>query len=575
MNAQDSRSQTQEGQAAEPQGGSDVGAFIRRTPSDAPRRPVPDLNGRTDAHPPAGRASGWMPAGRRPAPIVDTPEARSARQSTPQAAPQRPASSIVDTTAASRTRTDDGPGRKSDAIVDTADRIRNPFQRRAAAARGPAAAPSPQSAADIVGNTESLPAARDTTPAMAKFAGVETYRATGREGPSDDRVRAVRAARKQKLVDRARSLGRDPGANSVEGAGGKTRSEKTHKGYLERGQQLLRRYRKQAGLSTSNISTIDPVHFVNWLFSIKPTITSDAWRPYRQSAKAILATIPHDDTEKAISMIDSDIIEAAETSSKMPPDFAELSRDGSRKRPRKTSALKEKRFPKRDFDQVISYLKYFSKSKYAEILVDWMVAGVATGLRPVEWQATDLEIKDDPSSPFGRHVWLYVMNAKATNGRGNGAHRTVDISGCQDETIEAVKRMCETGMQWLVEGDYDTKKSRCSQLLYTVCGKLFKKRQRVYALYSLRHQFVANAKNYHDPASISAMCGHIVTDTAISSYGKKRSGWDPEEILDRAAPVAEEIATVRQQHKFFEDRITLLKAAGLLSPSMMPDDEEE
>jgi hypothetical protein len=404
--------------------------------------------------------------------------------------------------------------------------------------------------------------------------GAETYRANGRNGPDDQKVKAVRAARKQKLADRARALGRDPGANSTATVGGKTRSEKTHKGYIERGQQLVKRYRKQAGLSTSNILTIDPVHFVNWLFSIKPTVTADAWRPYRQSAKAVLATIPHDDTEKAIAMIDADITEAAETSTRKPPSAPVIMADGRAKLPRRTSALKEKRFPKKDFDQVVNYLKYFSKSKHAEVLADWMMAGVATGLRPIEWQATDLEIKDDPESTFGRHVWLYVVNAKATNGRGNGAHRTIDLSGCRDETVAAVKRMSEAGMQWLVDGEYDQIQSQCSQLLYTVSNKLFRKRQKVYALYSLRHQFVANAKTYHDPASISAMCGHIVTDTAITSYGKKRSGWDPEDILDRAVPVAEEIATVRQQHKFFEDRLKLQQAAGILKPGMMPDEDD-
>jgi hypothetical protein len=203
-----------------------------------------------------------------------------------------------------------------------------------------------------------------------------------------------------------------------------------------------------------------------------------------------------------------------------------------------------------------------------------MIAGVATGLRPIEWQATDLEIKDDPESTFGRHVWLYVVNAKATNGRGNGAHRTIDLSGCRDETIAAVKRMSEVGMQWLIDAEYDSMQSQCSQLLYSTCDRIFRTRPKVYALYSLRHQFVANAKTFHDPASISAMCGHIVTDTAISSYGKKRSGWDPEDILDRAVPVAEEIATVRQQHRFFEDRIKLQQAAGILKPGMVPEEDD-
>jgi hypothetical protein len=554
MNPLEDRSQPHEGTAADHPGRADAGAVLRRTPTPTgnPAGAGPQATSAPARQP--GSAAAWKLAPRRSSAIVDNRDA--AGRASPHATP---------------------PGART-AIVDNADRAALPnFRNRLRAETGD----KRSSSSTNVDNTDSRSAAGqssygrdDTFPVVTKFMGAETYRANGRNGPDDQKVKAVRAARKQKLADRARALGRDPGANSTASVGGKTRSEKTHEGYIKRGQQLVKRYRKQTGLSTSNILTIDPVHFVNWLFSVKPTVTADAWRPYRQSAKAVLATIPHDDTEKAIAMIDADITEAAETSTREPTTAPVITSDGRPKLPRRTSALKEKRFPKREFDQVINYLKYFSKSKHAEVLADWMMAGVATGLRPIEWQATDLEIKDDPESTFGRHVWLYVVNAKATNGRGNGAHRTIDLSGCRDETVAAVKRMSEAGMQWLVDGEYDQMQSQCSQLLYTVSNKLFRKRPKVYALYSLRHQFVANAKTYHDPASISAMCGHIVTDTAISSYGKKRSGWDPEDILDRAVPVAEEIATVRQQHKFFEDRLKLQQAAGILKPGMMSDEDD-
>ena len=560
MNAPEDRSQPTEGQATSRPGRADAGAALRRTPPPSRETPEAGQAGRPAPVPRPDSAAAWRLTPRRTAPIVDNRDAPAER---PQGVAYRPPSGS-------------GPS----PIVDNRDRLPLPSLngRLRPGAQPPRPVPSPivdnrDRESDAVHNGYG---AEESFPAVTKFMGAETYRASGRNGPDDEKVKAVRAARKQKLADRARALGRDPGANSTPSVNGKTRSEKTHKGYLERGQQLIKRYRKQAGLSTSNMLTVDPVHFVNWLFSIKPTVSANAWRPYRQAAKAVLATIPHDDIEKAIAMIDADITEAAETSTREAPEVPATTADGRRKLPRNTSARKEKRFPKRDFDQVINYLKYFSKSKHAETLADWMIAGIATGLRPIEWQATDLEIKDDPESTFGRHVWLYVVNAKATNGRGNGAHRTIDLSGCRDETIAAVKRMSEAGMQWLVSGVYDSMQSQCAQLLYSVSGKLFKRRDRekVYALYSLRHQFVANAKTYQDPASISAMCGHIVTDTAISSYGKKRSGWDPEEILDRAVPVPEEIATVRQQHKFYEDRLRLQQAAGILKPGMLPEEDD-
>lgn len=433
----------------------------------------------------------------------------------------------------------------------------------------PGAHPGPLSPiVDNTGRLEVFPrGSRDgQIPSVTRFN--DGVRHSGRSGPDEEKLKAVHSARKRKLRDRALALGRDPGANSSPSVDGMTRSEKTHEGYLVRGRQLIARYRRHAGLGRSGALTLeDPIDFVNWFFSLKPNLTSAAWRPYRQSAKAILATIPHDDAERAVAMIESDYSEAAHTSSRE-PDPEDLKPKAGRKLPRRTSALKEKRFPKQHFDRVISYLRYVNRSKHADSLIDWMIAGVSTGLRPIEWQATDLEIKDNPNTPFGREVYLYVVNAKSTNGRANGAHRTIDLTHFTDETLEAVQRMSERGMQWLVEGRYDDMQSQHSQLLYNACAVLFRDKPKVYALYSLRHQFVANAKNFHEPAAISAMCGHIVTDTAMVSYGKKRSGWGPDEVVDRAEPLPEEVATVRQQHKFFDEHIRHQQEAGLVEPSM-------
>jgi len=314
------------------------------------------------------------------------------------------------------------------------------------------------------------------------------------------------------------------------------------------------------------MDAVNPIEFVNWLFSLKPSFKPSTWRPYRQAAKAILATMPHDDTEAAIAMIDADINEAAAMNAEEAPKPANPK---SRKQglPRRTSGLKEKRFPKDDFDKVIAYLRYYSRSRFAPILIDWMIAGVSTGLRPIEWQATEIEIREDPVAPQGRWIWLYVLNAKATNGRSNGIVRTLDLSHFGDATLKAVRRMSERGSQWLEDGIYDTMQSQCSQLLYTVCDKLFTGRKRTYALYSLRHQFVANAKSYHRPEAVSALVGHVVTDTATANYAKRYSAWGPEEITDRPEPVPEEISTVRQRLRFFEERQRIREAAGLAKPA--------
>lgn len=398
---------------------------------------------------------------------------------------------------------------------------------------------------------------------------ISPSKSTGPVGPDQAYLRKLREANKRLVADRARARGRDPGADSTEVNKGVTRSKKTHEHYLERGQSLVRRYRKETGRLSGSLHDLEPVEFTNWFFSLKPTLKPTAWRPYRQAAKAILSTLPHDDTDTAIAMIDADITENQNSTSEVKQS---VSSDGDRnKLPRRTSSLKEKRFPKSDFDTLVSYLRHFSRSKFAPALVDWMIAGISTGLRPIEWAATEMEIQEGENR---RQVWLYVLNAKSTNGRANGLVRTLEISDFDKETLSAIGRMSRTGSQWLIEGSFDSMQSQCSQLLYSVCEKLFKGRKRIYSLYSLRHQFIANAKSFHNPASVSALAGHIVTETAVSNYGKKRSAWEPEEIRNRAQPVAEEVASVRQQQTFYEERIKLQQEAGLIKAPKISNSED-
>src|SRR3546814_20504862 len=86
-----------------------------------------------------------------------------------------------------------------------------------------------------------------------------------------------------------------------------------------------------------------------------------------------------------------------------------------------------------------------------QILMDWLVAGIWTGLRPAEWRSTDLEMREDQPAPFGRRAWLYVINAKATNGRGNGMMRTLDLTNFSDPVLGSIGRTSQRGSRWFAE----------------------------------------------------------------------------------------------------------------------------
>lgn len=410
------------------------------------------------------------------------------------------------------------------------------------------------------------PAGQYVEPArLTQLKGPQAYRPQGRSGPDKEMAKLLRDARKQQVLDRARAKGRDPNEGAAEVVKGVTRSAKTQQQYIDRGNQLLARYRRERGILHDDLLSLDTVEFADWVLSLKPTLKATTWRPYKQSAKAVLATLPESD--QAIEVLDADTVESGSEPERRPTK-ENTRKKGGRELPRRTSSLKAKTISKPDFDRMVSYLRYLCPSKYAHTLADWLLAGIATGLRPVEWMAASLEITEDPEAPNGRYVWLYVLNAKNTNGRANGFVRTMDLSAFKPETVDAVRRMADRGREWLVKGVYGQMQGQCAQLMYNTAERMFPGRKLSYSLYTTRHQFMANAKSYHPAEAVSAMAGHGVTNTATENYGKKRSAWNLDDIEDRANPVAEEVATVKRRQTFFEDRVKMREAAGLKPLSM-------
>ena len=342
----------------------------------------------------------------------------------------------------------------------------------------------------------------------------------------------------------------------------KTMSEETSAQYTKRATLLVNRYKREQSIISDYDSYMpNPRDFVIWLLSLKPTVKSSTWRVYRQAAYHFIEGLPDDDTDSAIQLLDNDITESD-------------ARAGSKsnivtRTSHKTSAMKEKKLPEEHFEKISAYLQFGSRSKLAPLLIEWMQATLLTGLRPIEWRATDIDTFVDDNGK--KWTWLYVLNAKATNLRANGKVRTIDISDLDESNINLIRKMSSNGLRWYEDGVYDTMQSQVSQLLYTTNEKLFPNKAKTYALYSCRHQFIANMKSLMEPEEVSALSGHAVTKTAITSYGKKRSAWRPESLKKHVKPVEEEVSTVRKTASFYKERIEKLQKAGLIHGNSSPE----
>ena len=184
--------------------------------------------------------------------------------------------------------------------------------------------------------------------------------------------------------------------------------------------------------------------------------------------------------------------------------------------PGQTSSRKRKGFPKRDYDVLVANLMNPARgSDYAKLAGLWLMAGLATGLRPCEWQ-------NAKSSADG--TTLTVQNAKATNGRATGESRTVPV---HPGDLPVIRAHIESLQEFQARGiQFSAIQKGASQAIRRACAVLWPGDvKRAYALYSARHQFSANVKAIASVEEVAALLGHRSTRTARRHYAKRRSAW--------------------------------------------------
>jgi hypothetical protein len=208
-----------------------------------------------------------------------------------------------------------------------------------------------------------------------------------------------------------------------------------------------------------------------------------------------------------------------------------------------------KRIEKADFDAVLDSISTFSRSEMVPCLKDWMLAAIHTGLQPSEWPVAVLETLPDPSKPRGQRVWLHVVNAKAIH----AAHRSLDISGLSEATLDAVSHMIARASEWSLAKVFDRRRSQCTQLLAEAFAALFPHQQQRCSLDSLHHQFAHNARTKYTRAEVGALVGYLGNEAVVDN-GKRRLAWPDQEIREIPVPMAAQVARMSERLELYEQR---------------------
>ncbi len=298
------------------------------------------------------------------------------------------------------------------------------------------------------------------------------------------------------------------------------RTVSTEQAYKKRANALRLRCRKELVLHQQEV--LDYRQFVGWLITQKTFWSRPTWRQYKAAVVYELEMA----AEKNFDPVAQEALEAL-----LPIDV-----EGCMPTTKKTSGSKLKRFPNKDYRQLMRELDQHPNPWSAD-LKRWLSAGLLTGLRPREWGQAKMTMRDGEPA-------LLVTNAKATNQRAHGPTRTIMLGGLTNEERALIKDHVDRATLFAKAGQFQNRFYQgCAAVLARTVRRLWPKRETGHVtLYSARHQFSADAKATGLlPEELAALMGHAVDTTATKHYGKKTAGLD----MIRVRPDPKEVAKVR------------------------------
>ena len=113
--------------------------------------------------------------------------------------------------------------------------------------------------------------------------------------------------------------------------------------------------------------------------------------------------------------------------------------------------------------------------------------------------------------------------------------------------VECIDDMLYMLVEFQKEPGYDAEKfqRKLGSYMRYVTRRCLGNRSSYPTMYSLRHQFAADAKACFSREEVAALLGHGVDDTATNHYGRKTAAQGPIKV----SPVASQVATVRRSRK--------------------------
>lgn len=267
---------------------------------------------------------------------------------------------------------------------------------------------------------------------------------------------------------------------------------------------------------------ISPMQLVVWLVErmracdFRPA----TWRQYKASILYSLSTIRHDDN--------ADAYEYLKSLEYKPHKLVAI--------PKRTSAKKARQVSFENLEKIFSWL--ISRNReYYHLTAMWMIASYNTGLRPCEWERAI--IVDLDGLPY-----LKAVNAKNTHGRSHGEFRHVPLVHLDSKVQEIIKNFLNALAEIREREnaqDFETVKTKVRMIMNRASRSVLDKRYKGVSLYTMRHQFSANAKATLGARHAGALMGHAIDETCTEHYARTQYG----QVIHGLVALPEEVERVR------------------------------
>lgn len=275
---------------------------------------------------------------------------------------------------------------------------------------------------------------------------------------------------------------------------------------LDQYARIAQRLRKQAARhhARSGSHQLTPQELVSWMIVRKPDWTAATWRLYKAAACHDLAKMNDSASQAALARLKGE------------------PQTGALKRSTRTSAIKKKNLSPEDLEALVDHLHAMHPTETGQNLVHFLVAGIATGLRPGEWRHAIWV----PCHRDTGQAALIVKNAKHSQGRGNGSARTLHLGHLDPWLQRRIQTVAEQAGEAEAAGRFETWKETLRKTLYRATREIWPGRPRHIALYSTRHQCAANLKQVFGRPAVAALLGHASAETAGRHYARRYQGRD-------------------------------------------------